>query len=860
MKRQGIIFATSFVLLQFCCSGLWARPTTAYQAKKVVAGWLKADARPLGAALGQQVAKVETFTDDEGEPIYHIVYLKPSGFVIVPADDLVEPIIGFADDGTYDPSPDNPLGALVSNDLAGRIAMIRDIQKLQATSAMEAALKSQAKWEQLMSLGEAAGGPAILGLSSVTPYDICVEPLVQSKWWQSNVYGNACYNYYTPQWSDGLFGSAIWDEGNPNNYLCGCVATALAQVLRYHRYPNTGVGQNPYMIKIWFEYYDPLSKQWTWLLSDEIQRFTRGGDGSGGAYEWSQMPLVPGSGTPEANRKAIGALCYDAGLSVHMNYGPNRSGANTGDTKTALVDTFKYSNAIFGWNGGNQIPITIEGLLGMINPNLDVGHPVILGIWKQGGGHAVVCDGYGYGLLTMYHHINMGWGGTDDAWYHLPDVKTYTVVDDCVYNIFRSGSGEIISGRVTTPDGEPISAATVHVSGMMIGFFTSPRGIYAQPWLQSNTIYTVTVTKAGYIFSPASQNVTTGTSSDYSAASGNVWGVDFVGAFDTDEDGIADSEDNCPYVPNADQADSDIDGVGNVCDNCPNTYNPDQADSDSSGIKSDSFEGTSVDTDYWTLVNPDKVYTSTDKVPHDGDKSLKLWCVAGYMGRISRDFGGNQTGTIKIWYWLQKGANRFDILSINGDFYNNWVAYWSGGSTTHYMYREGGSTNYISPVPLPETPIWVQYKMTADGTSTKIWVDNRDPNGFQLINEWENIDYITSFALGHTWCDNVAQYWDLYENDFEFVEGIGDICDNCPFVYNPGQEDSDADGIGDECECDAANIDGVDPVNFDDFAILGLDWRLNGSGLAGDTNRDEYVDIWDLAQVAQHWLSSCDQP
>lgn len=100
-------------------------------------------------------------------------------------------------------------------------------------------------------------------------------------------------------------------------------------------------------------------------------------------------------------------------------------------------------------------------------------------------------------------------------------------------------------------------------------------------------------------------------------------------------------------------------------------------------------------------------------------------------------------------------------------------------------------------------------------------------------------------------------FLDLYENDFEFVDGIGDICDNCPFVYNPGQEGSDADGIGDICECDAANIDGVDPVNLKDFAILGLNWPLSGSGLAGDTNRDENVDYWDLVQVAQHWLCNC---
>ena len=177
MKRRGIILTAFFVLLQFCSSSLWARPTAAYQAQKVVAGWLKADAQPLGTSLGHQVMEVETFTDNYGEPIYYIVYLQPSGFVIVPADDLIVPIIGFADDGTYDPSPENPLGALVTKDLKGRIAAVRDIQRLQATAAMETANKSQAKWEQFISLaGASKDGVVLLGLTSIS--DPRVDPLV----------------------------------------------------------------------------------------------------------------------------------------------------------------------------------------------------------------------------------------------------------------------------------------------------------------------------------------------------------------------------------------------------------------------------------------------------------------------------------------------------------------------------------------------------------------------------------------------------------------------------------------------------------------------------------------------------------
>ncbi|RKY07449.1 MAG: hypothetical protein DRP65_10460 [Planctomycetota bacterium] len=75
------------VLMQFCCPSLWARSTATSQAQKVVRGWLKTNALLLGAAFGQQIEETETFTDDNGSPLYYVVYLQPSGFVIDPADD-----------------------------------------------------------------------------------------------------------------------------------------------------------------------------------------------------------------------------------------------------------------------------------------------------------------------------------------------------------------------------------------------------------------------------------------------------------------------------------------------------------------------------------------------------------------------------------------------------------------------------------------------------------------------------------------------------------------------------------------------------------------------------------------------------
>lgn len=472
-----------------------------------VTGWLKTDPQPLGMALGRRVSNVESFMDDGGGPAYYVVYLQPSGFVIVSADDGVEPIIGFADDGLYDPSFDNAMGALVTNDLNGRMTALRDTFGLLMEISADAAGGPQAKWRHLVEIAEnPSGGFGLMALLS--PGDIRVIPLVQSQWGQATVCGEYCYNYYTPL-----------------HYPAGCLATAMAQVMRYYEYPTAPIGVRQFSIEVGGS-------------AGGQKVYTQGGDGLGGPYSWSAMPLRPESGCSvlsETQRQAIGALCYDAGIAVGMRYERTGSGAFISDASDALVNTFGYSNVILGYNMGSDVH---SGLTEMINPNLDDKAPVILAILNASdpnSGHAVVCDGYGYHSSTLYHHLNMGWQGTDDVWYNLPNIDAsqnkYTVVFGCIYNISTTRVGEIISGRVLTPDGRPIANAKVfaepggRVPPMAL---TDDRGIYALGGLASNTTYTIRPEADGYVFSGSSfSRIATGSSRNNFARSGNRSGIDF---------------------------------------------------------------------------------------------------------------------------------------------------------------------------------------------------------------------------------------------------------------------------------------------------------------------------------------------
>jgi hypothetical protein len=222
---------------------------TAGHAKKLAQAWVAANPKPMGAQLGGAIESVETFTDANSQPIYHVVYLRPAGFVIVPADDEIEPVICFAQEGSFDPSPDNPLGALVSRDLPGRVNAARAIQKmvrsgktLQSFTKQEMDIRHSGekafdKWSKLLN---AADSCSVLAMSSGSISDVRVSPLLQSKWNQQTVCSNACYNYYVPP--NG--------SGNVNNYPCGCVATAMAQYMRFWQYPTTGVGTGRFIIYV----------------------------------------------------------------------------------------------------------------------------------------------------------------------------------------------------------------------------------------------------------------------------------------------------------------------------------------------------------------------------------------------------------------------------------------------------------------------------------------------------------------------------------------------------------------------------------------------------------------------------------
>ncbi len=495
-----------------------AAPKSDKHAATVASRWLTRTPNPLGSKMVSALGNVEIHRNDLGEALYYIVHTKPRGFIIVSVDDLIEPIIGFFPNAEkFSPSSVNPLGAMLQRDMAGRMDMVSNNSKSLLSGKKERSTlpkkqkRSREKWESLLA-EPLPGDLKTTALTDSAIDDIRVSPFVESRWSQSTEGGEYCYNYYTP-----------------NHYVSGCTATAMAQVIRYYQHPQTGVGTNQFEISV-----------------DGVKQYAnlRGGNGAGGVYDWANMVLDPTYSITSTEREAIGALLYDAGVSVNMSYTSGGSSASLQDSASQLITTFSYGNSVFGANydydTSSWLNLTEEQLEKMINSNLDAGFPVMLGIARDGGGHSILADGYGMNSSTVYHHLNLGWGGSSDGWYNIPNIQTtsysYNVVRTVVYNIFTQGSGEVISGRIVDGTGAPVQGATVTATdgGASYTDTTDSRGGYALFNIPSATAFTVTSSKTGYTFSPAHQNVTTATSVNTHwidhLNSGNVWGVNFTGS------------------------------------------------------------------------------------------------------------------------------------------------------------------------------------------------------------------------------------------------------------------------------------------------------------------------------------------
>ena len=198
--------------------------------------------------------------------------------------------------------------------------------------------------------------------------------------------------------------TALWNQDSPYNDLCpydgtsrsvtGCVATAMAIVMKYHEWPDAGVGTIP-------AYVTDTKK----IEVDAIEL--------GYKYDWDNMLMSYAKGGNTAQREAVARLMADCGAALLMNYSSTASGAPSEYIPMALSTYMKYDkSAVLRYRGSYSYDEWHE----MIQAEIRDVSPVIYSGFSDDSGHAFVLDGY---TENQYYHLNWGWGGYYNGYFLL---------------------------------------------------------------------------------------------------------------------------------------------------------------------------------------------------------------------------------------------------------------------------------------------------------------------------------------------------------------------------------------------------------------------------------------------------------
>ena len=361
-----------FALLVLVVTGiaLQARPVDQETAKRLGQSFVKANFEFTRQSSDMDL--VYTAYSESGEACYYVYNIGDTGFVILSADDNYRPIIGYSDEGTFNP-----------NDMAPALADYLEVVRqgvMEAATKVSAPFAVAADWAMLEKSGRLVSRHG----GREDAY------LVQTTWNQ-----NYPYNYFCPE-----------GEGGPGGHCyAGCVATAAAQLMKYWDHPLQGQGSHTYYPEDHPEY-GPLTVNF-----------------GQATYDWENMPNSISASSPIEQIEAVAQLIYHVGVSVDMNYRPTSSGAVTGKLCQTMPAYFFYTNRM---DNLYREDYTHEAYMQLIIDAIDMSWPMV----HRGGGHAYVLDGYNDNDMV---HFNWGWSGSSDGWFNI-DEHGYTDGESVIYN------------------------------------------------------------------------------------------------------------------------------------------------------------------------------------------------------------------------------------------------------------------------------------------------------------------------------------------------------------------------------------------------------------------------------------------
>lgn len=384
MKRT-LLFALSWMVTLL----IWAGNVTPEQAAQIARQFLNSH-HPATNTAGMKMAARQSMeiTSAAEKTAYYVFNVgQDNGYVMVSGSDLAPKVLAYATKGSFDQEkmPENMRAWLQG--YADQIAYLE---------------QTQGAYEAPRRVVERAD----------------VAPLLATTWGQGSPYNALC-----PM------------EGDEQT-IAGCVATALAQVMYYYRWPE--------------QTENPIPAYTTETLDIEMPEIGIT------TIDWNNILDSYTGQETEAQKKAVAQLMLLCGQAVEMDYTTKFSGANMGKDVNALLHYFGYDRTA---SVLRREYFSASAWENVIYNEIAAKRPVIYGGSSTTSGHSFVVDGY---RSDGYFHVNWGWNGNDDGYFLLSVLNPYNNADlgsnsskdgysfdqDAVVGI-QYGTGEKVAERLT---------------------------------------------------------------------------------------------------------------------------------------------------------------------------------------------------------------------------------------------------------------------------------------------------------------------------------------------------------------------------------------------------------------------------
>lgn len=358
MKKILMTLAVLFAALVACM----AEPVSPSAAREAAAAFLQGKGITLDEAVSTSLGAKGQSADNqqpiEGKPYYVFNTSDLQGFVVVSGDDCVGEnlVLGYTERGCFD-----------AEEVPANLQWWLDQISSQIT--------------QLSLCGAKA--------SKVTLHDD-VPYLMTTLWNQ----GENILNPKNPY-------NACCPETDGQLCLTGCMATALSQVLYYHRWPQDPIQGNL-----------PAYEMLDGSIMEELPAT---------AFDWDKMVDDYTQPTTDEQQAAVAKLMRYCGQLVQMNYTPQLSSGIAYDLDM-LVKQFGYAPGVYAASAENYSVSAWDNLL---YNELKEGRPIVYNGKSTGGGHAFVIDGYKVQDGSGYFHVNWGWSGDGDGYFKISLLNPY---------------------------------------------------------------------------------------------------------------------------------------------------------------------------------------------------------------------------------------------------------------------------------------------------------------------------------------------------------------------------------------------------------------------------------------------------